>query len=120
MKWQVAVDGRTIEIDSGQLEAVTAGGAGVYSVLLDGVSYEIRVIQTSRRTECGGVRTAVRSGSSAILATPAEARGRPSDQGAKTIAAPMPGKVVRVLVKRWRLGGCGARLGGRGSDENAK
>ena len=44
MKWQVAVDGRTIEIDSGQLDSVMQVEPGVYSVLLDGASYEIRIV----------------------------------------------------------------------------
>ena len=43
MKWQVAVDGRAIEIDSEQLAGVRQVEAGVYSVLLDGASYEIRI-----------------------------------------------------------------------------
>ena len=43
MKWQVTVDGRTVEIDSEQLASVRQVEAGVYSVLLEGASYEIRI-----------------------------------------------------------------------------
>lgn len=97
MKWQVAVDGRTIEIDSGQLGVVKQVEPGVYSVLLNGVSYEIRIAGTSEGLD-------------------AEARGRtlrvevrdPRDtsrvsrtsigSGRQNVSAPMPGKVIRVLV----------------------
>jgi len=97
MKWQIAVDGRTIEIDSEQLAAVSQIEPGVYSVLLDGASYEIRVIETpdGLSAEARNRRFAVdvrdprdtrRDGTSAV------------GSGRQKIAAPMPGKVVRVLV----------------------
>jgi biotin carboxyl carrier protein len=98
MKWQVAVDGRTIEIDSEQLVTVKQVEQGVYSVLLDGVSYEIRVVETSRGliAETGGRRFTVE------VSDPRDTRRglRASiGSGRQNIAAPMPGKVVRVLVK---------------------
>jgi biotin carboxyl carrier protein len=98
MKWQVAVDGRTFEIDSEGLSSVRQVEPGVYSVLLDGVSYEIRAIQTPQglSVEAGGRRFKVEvrdprdasPGSRGAIAT-----------GRQNVAAPMPGKVVRVLVE---------------------
>jgi biotin carboxyl carrier protein len=97
MKWQVTVDGRTVEIDSEQLASVIQVEPGVYSVLLDGASYEIRLIETSQglSAEAAGRRLSLEvrdprdssRGSRAALGS-----------GRQNIAAPMPGKVVRVLV----------------------
>jgi biotin carboxyl carrier protein len=97
MKLQVTVDGRTVEIDSEQLASVIQVEPGVYSVLLDGASYEIRLIETSQglSAEAAGRRLALEvrdprdssRGSRAALGS-----------GRQNIAAPMPGKVVRVLV----------------------
>ena len=97
MKWQVAVDSRTIEIDSEQLSAVTQVEPGVYSVLLDAVSYEIRIIETSNgySAEWGGRRFAVE------VRDPRDTRNAARSSirsGRQNVAAPMPGKVVRVLV----------------------
>jgi biotin carboxyl carrier protein len=97
MKWQVVVDGRTIEIDSRQLDCVLQVEAGVYSVLLDGASYEIRIQPSpegltasvaGRRfaVEVRNPRDASRSSRAAI------------GSGRQNVTAPMPGKVVRVLV----------------------
>jgi biotin carboxyl carrier protein len=97
MKWQVAVDNRTIEIDSAQLASVTQVEPGVYSVLVDGASYEIRLIETSQGqgAEAAGRRFAVE------VRDPRDA-SRSSraavGSGRQNVAAPMPGKVVRVLV----------------------
>ena len=70
---------------------------GVYSVLLDGASYEIRVIETSQglSAEVGGRRFAVE------VRDPRDtSRGASASigSGRQNVAAPMPGKVVRVLV----------------------
>ena len=43
MKWQILVDGRPVEIDGGRLEAVVQVEPGVYSVIVDGVSHEVRL-----------------------------------------------------------------------------
>ncbi len=98
MKWQVVVDGRTVEIDSQQLDNVLQVEAGVYSVLLDGASYEIRIEPSpegfaasvaGRRlaVEVRDPRDASRSSRAAI------------GSGRQNVTAPMPGKVVRVLVE---------------------
>jgi biotin carboxyl carrier protein len=97
MKLQVLVDGRAIEIDSQQLDGVLQVEVGVYSVLLEGASYEIRIQPSpegltasvaGRRlaVEVRDPRDASRSSSAAIGA------------GRQNVIAPMPGKVVRVLV----------------------
>ena len=41
-------------------------------------------------------------------------------EGVQTVAAPMPGKVVRVLAARRRRGGARGRGSGGGSDEDAE
>ena len=97
MKWLVAVDGRTIEIDSGQLDSVTQVEPAVYSVLVNGSSYEVRVIETPQglSAEAGGRQFAVQ------VSDPRDmARGSRVSigSGRQKVAAPMPGKVVRVLV----------------------
>jgi biotin carboxyl carrier protein len=97
MKWQVAVDGRTIEIDSEQLSAVHEVEPGVYSVLIDGTSYEIRIAATPQGVivDTGGRRF------SADINDPRDSsrKSRASvGSGRQTVAAPMPGKVIRVLV----------------------
>jgi biotin carboxyl carrier protein len=97
-KWQVGVDGRTIELDSEQLASVRPVEPGVYSVLLDGASYEIRVNETpdGLSAEACGQRFRVE------IRDPRDARGgaRASiSSGRQNVNAPMPGKVVRVLVK---------------------
>ncbi len=97
MKWQVAVDGRAIEIDSGQLASVIQVEPGVYSVLLNGASFEIRVIETSQglSVEVGGRRFAIE-----VRDPRDSSRGTRTalGSGRQNIAAPMPGKVIRVLV----------------------
>jgi biotin carboxyl carrier protein len=97
MKWQVMVDGRAVEIDSQQLDGARQVEPGVYSVLLDGASFEVRIQPAPQgwSASAGGRRFAVevrdprdasRSSRAAI------------GSGRQNVAAPMPGKVVRVLV----------------------
>jgi len=97
MKWQVAVNGRTIEIDSEQLGAVSQVEPGVYSVLLGGASYEVRVGASGRAliAEAAGRRFTVE------VSNPRDtSRGSRASIGSghQNVAAPMPGKVIRVLV----------------------
>jgi biotin carboxyl carrier protein len=97
-KWQILIDGRPVEVDPQRLEAVKEVEPGVYSVLLEGRSFEVRAIATPHvlNVETGGRRFAVevrdpRNGGRQSRAA--------SGSGRQSIAAPMPGKVVRVLVK---------------------
>jgi biotin carboxyl carrier protein len=97
MKWHVAVDGRTIEIESEQLSQVTQVEPGVYSVLLEGESYEVRVVESS-----SGLRGAVNGRQFGLeVSDPRDtSRGARASigSGRQNVNAPMPGKVVRVLV----------------------
>jgi biotin carboxyl carrier protein len=99
MKLHVVVDGRSIEVDSEQLGSVLQVEPGVYSVGLEGLSYEIRIQPStegltasiaSRRlaVEVRDPRDASRNSSAAI------------GSGRQNVTAPMPGKVVRVLVEK--------------------
>ncbi len=98
MKWQVAVDHRTIEIDSAELADVTQVEPGVYSVLLNGASYEIRLLETA-----GGLTAEARGRRFAVELRDPRETGRGSrasvGTGPQNVTAPMPGKVVRVLIE---------------------
>jgi biotin carboxyl carrier protein len=109
MKLQVVLGGRTIEIDSEQLDSVRQVEPGVYSVLLDGASYEIRILPSpegltanlaGRRfpVEVRDPRDASRNSRGAI------------GSGRQNVTAPMPGKVVRVLVEKGHLVDAGQGL----------
>jgi len=109
MKLQVILGGRTIEIDSEQLDSVRQVEPGVYSVLLDGASYEIRILPSAegltanlagRRfpVEVRDPRDASRNSRAAI------------GSGRQNVTAPMPGKVVRVLVEKGHLVDAGQGL----------
>jgi biotin carboxyl carrier protein len=98
MKWQILVDDKPVEVDTGSLDAVSQVKPGVYSVLLNGQSFQVRVIPTphglslevnGRRfaAEVRDPRNASRQ-SRAMLGT-----------GRQNINAQMPGKVIRVLVR---------------------
>jgi biotin carboxyl carrier protein len=103
MKWQVVVDGRTVEIDSQQLGSVLEVEAGVYSVLLDGVIHEVRVQPSGHGLTASAGLTAWMAGRqfAVEVRNPRDA-SRSSraaiGSGRQNVTAPMPGKVVRVLV----------------------
>lgn len=89
--WQCRVDGREVEID-----AVLAR-RDVLSILMGGKAYEIKRERTATDMHLwvGSVRYAVE------LRDPRSLRSRASaddGQGPRKLLAPMPGKVVRVLV----------------------
>jgi len=94
MKWQVFVDGRELEIDREQLESAAEVEPGVFSVLVDGRSFEVRVgerVQADGRTfdvEVRDPRNTSKTSKHAI------------GGGRQNIASPMPGKVIRVLVAK--------------------
>jgi biotin carboxyl carrier protein len=77
--------------------AVDLAEPGVYSVLLDGRSYDVRVEETAGPlvVVIDGYRFEVEVQDPRRRSRQASGRG---GQGLQTIAAPMPGKVVRVLV----------------------
>ena len=95
-RWMCRLDGQPVEVD------VVNVGTGTYLILLGGLSYEIRV----RPGTGGGL--VVQAGAEEIpveVYDPRSWRGRRAGagfaaEGRQQIAAPMPGKVVRVLVKQ--------------------
>jgi len=99
MKWQIVIDGRPVEIDKAQLENAIEVEPGTFSVLVDGRSFEVRLpaahatgtasVQGRRYSlEVRDPRNAGRGSKSAL------------GSGRQNIIAPMPGKVVRMLVQQ--------------------
>ena len=97
MKWQIVVDGRVADIHKDQLESAIEVEPGVYSVLIEGRSFEIRVLPRGAASiveaegrrfnvEVRDPRNASRSSRSAL------------GGGRQNVTAPMPGKIIRVLV----------------------
>lgn len=98
MKWQVSVNDRILEIDPRELSSVEEVEPGVYSVLDSGQSFEVRITKavTGWKLEAGGHQFAVE------VRDPRDASIRPEKAlgaGRRNIMAPMPGKVIRLLVK---------------------
>jgi biotin carboxyl carrier protein len=90
--WQCKVDGRELPLD------VTSAQSGVFSLLLNGKSYEVK-------QETAGAETNIVVGHERFnvsLRDPRSFRSRRAaggaEQGVKKITAPMPGKIVRVLA----------------------
>lgn len=116
MKFLVEVDGRGGELafersdgvcrfryssersDGGEREAsVVEAEPGIYSILLDGKSYEARVVTGADGyyVDLAGHRSVVQVRDPRELS----AKGKHGiGEGRMTVSAPMPGKVVRVLV----------------------
>jgi biotin carboxyl carrier protein len=97
MKWRIVVGGQAIEIDSGQLGSVAEVEPGLYSVVLDGQSFEVRLLSSSQgwSAELNGRRFPVE------VHDPRNTGGRSKNalaSGRQNVTAPMPGKVIRVLV----------------------
>jgi biotin carboxyl carrier protein len=90
--WRCRLDGREVEVDFASTQA------GVLSILIAGRSYEVR-------QETSGGETSVVIGRQRIgvaIRDPRSLRSRQrvegGGHGVKKIIAPMPGKVVRILV----------------------
>jgi biotin carboxyl carrier protein len=98
MKWQILVNDREVEIDPELLDAVTQVEPGVYSVLLDGRSFDIRVVPAAQTwsLDVDGQRFTVEVRDPRD--TSRESKAVPGG-GRQNIVAPMPGKVIRVLVQ---------------------
>ncbi len=91
-RWQCRLDGREVEVD-----AVLAR-PDVLSVLIGGKAYEIKRERTAANMHLwvGGVRYAVQVRDPRSL----RSRARADDRGGpRKLIAPMPGKIVRVLVQ---------------------
>ena len=110
MTFDVAVNGRDYRVELEQKETGSWAGlvngehvavnarntaAGVLSMLIGGVSYEIVANPGQQQIAIGGVRYSVEVRDPRSWRA---RRGRAAAQGgAKKITAPMPGKVVRVI-----------------------
>jgi biotin carboxyl carrier protein len=93
-RWKITLDGHAVNADAVQLDPNTL------SLLFDGHSYEIRISSSA-----GGVlrlQTGLQE-FTAEVADPRAWRGRRHGvlelDGRQQVVAPMPGKVVRVLVE---------------------
>jgi biotin carboxyl carrier protein len=101
------VGGRRYELEA------RAVGAGEYLLLREGRVYECRVAQAQGARERGEMSVAVGAREyNVTLADPKHLRGARvvagHDAGRALVAAPMPGKVVRVLVERGQAVEAGA------------
>ena len=98
MKWQILINGQAVDIDPGHLDAVTEVEPDVYSVVLGGDSFEVRLLPAAQGwiAEINGKRYPVE------VRDPRNARRNSKNalgSGRQNVAAPMPGKVIRVLVR---------------------
>ena len=93
-QWRIDVDGQELPVDIAEVSPNT------FSFLLKGKSYEVRVTPSAEGTLT--VHACNREFTAEVI-DPRTWRGRRHGsieaQGRQKILAPMPGKVVRVLVK---------------------
>lgn len=93
-RWQISIDGRAVDADAFEI------APGIFSILLNGKSYEVRVTPTP----AGGLtlQTAHQEFTAEVI-DPRAWRGRRHGaleaEGRQQILAPMPGKIIRVLVQ---------------------
>jgi biotin carboxyl carrier protein len=99
MKLQVILDGRPVEIDARELYSISEVEPGVYSVLMAGRSFEARVVAGPQGLEVQAdgrqFHAEVRDPRN-FSRSSREALGG----GRQNLVAPMPGKVIRVLVAK--------------------
>jgi biotin carboxyl carrier protein len=103
----VMVDGRAVPLDlerrgehwtaAGRAVSILEAEPGVYSVLLDGRSFDARIERTEEAwaVTIGGRRFEIEIVDPRRLSRRA---GGPGQEGRQRLTAPMPGRVVRVLV----------------------
>ena len=99
MKWTIRIDEQPIEIDSADLENAVLIAPGICSILRDGCSYEVRLAETE-----GDLQARVNGYDYLVEVRDqrdAPAKSRTSGgEGRQKVMAPMPGKVIRVLVEQ--------------------
>jgi len=98
MKWEVSVNDRILEVDAGQLLSAEEVEPGVYTVVDQGHSYAVRLVKTSE----GWIVEADSYACAVEVRDPRDASSRSRKTfgaGRQNIVAPMPGKVIHVLVK---------------------
>ena len=93
-RWQISIDGRIVDADAFEI------APGIFSILLNGKSYELTVTPTP-----AGALT-LQSAQHEVTAEVIDSRawrgrhhGVLEAEGRQQILAPMPGKIVRVLVQ---------------------
>jgi biotin carboxyl carrier protein len=93
-RWQIALDGAPTDADAIEI------ASGIFSILLNGESHEIRIAPNP-----DGSLT-IQDGPNEFKAEVADPRawrgrkhGAAEAEGRQKIVAPMPGKVIRLLVK---------------------
>jgi biotin carboxyl carrier protein len=93
-RWNISLDGNPINADAIEIAPNT------YSILIDGKSFEVRVTPTATGTLT--IQTAQQEFTAEVI-DPRAWRGRHHSalqaEGRQQILAPMPGKIVRVLVQ---------------------
>ena len=93
-RWRISLDGKVVDADAVEI------APNIFSILLDGKSHEIRVASTSSGTLT--LQTG-RHEFTAEVTDPRAWRGRRHGaleaEGRQQILAPMPGKIIRVLVQ---------------------
>jgi biotin carboxyl carrier protein len=93
-RWRIALDGRPLDADAVQIAPNT------FSILLRGQSHEIRVAPSPNGTLT--LQTGLEEFTAEVIDPRAWSGRRHSAleaEGRQQIVAPMPGKVVRLLVK---------------------
>jgi biotin carboxyl carrier protein len=93
-RWKITLDGRPVDVDAVEIDPNT------FSLLLEGQSFEVRATQS--QDGMLKLQTGLQE-FTAEVADPRAWRGRRHGvlevEGRQQVVAPMPGKVVRVLVK---------------------
>ena len=93
-RWSIALDGHAIDADAIEI------APDIFSILLNGKSHEVRIAPTP--TGALTLQTAHREFTAEVF-DPRAWRGRRHGaleaEGRQQILAPMPGKIVRVLVQ---------------------
>ena len=93
-RWQISIDGRAVDADAVEI------APGIFSILLNGKSYEVRVTPTPAGALT--LQTAHQEFTAEVI-DPRAWRGRRHGaleaEGRQQILAPMPGKIIRVLVQ---------------------
>lgn len=107
MNLTVMVDGRAVPLDlerrgerwtaAGREASILEAEPGVYSVLLDGRSFEARIERTEQgwAVTIGGRRFEIEVVDPRRLSRRARGLGQ---EGRQRLTAPMPGRIVRLLV----------------------
>lgn len=93
-RWRISLDGESVDADAIEI------APNIFSILLDGKSHEVRV--TPAPSGALTLQTAHQE-FTAEIADPRAWRGRRHSaleaEGRQQVLAPMPGKIVRVLIQ---------------------